>query len=869
MQFLDFSRFHFFNGAKTAEAQEEKLQAPPAPDPEQIAIEGELQKGLEKSTRWGEKLQQSKADDQSLVMEKSWLHHFPWKENPADMDFRFLALLSGDAFINGTPLEGYSFDKAMQHYINFFEMLLRQKDISEVKEIAPYFPKIQSYVDQLKACKIISEKTHKMMEDGMQADSKTRNELVKNYAEELSRDFAKGGMDWFPTGWIDTSAGGHAMLLKFEKDGTIAFVNSGGGLEYHASADVTSPDDTTRTIKHKSQQFLTLKSNNKERLGSVDFFRFLLEVNVWPTWDGSFKPDARIIYEGLFDYLGGKKESAYSPARQPHLFKVPQRSGSCTAKSISTGFYYHLCGIFGGKEKNPAQAVKLYKKTKFLWERQALIAQCSQLLPLRDQLQEVQVRNFASATEQFLEDIMKNMGREAESLHDDKLLTSEDMLSLHATFLDIRNRISVIKERQEKLSCEVMHCARDYRVPLIPDYETKIPVPSVNKPVGKLDTDNESPADRLSKEIMSIRMNPLVEPQKASETFDSWLKVLEPILSREDMRSELYHSGQKKDLAKVILNHFEDILCHIPIPDHDKQCSFWQHIPQDQILECMRSLKSMMTMLNLASHVYSEQRSAATLTLNFACLAIMEQLARRLPESNLKNEQINYYELLKKLKSPYFINPEPRVHEQLSKLLKYFDPKLTIDNAYHLTDDTLKKLSLASLFNYNDKYGIGPKLEITNKALKADPTLIYLRQFLRWDDPSVRNKLSFRGIKPADSLIDQLQGMLWVKSKKDKQESVLPECVELLQQAALHCTICCNQNKLTHYPILGAYSEIKSFDQLPNYVFVDGNCRGQGSCGDYIHWYNPEKDYKKGLLESPLTNRKRKKIAMMMMLKLY
>ena len=865
MPFLDLSRFNSMFTVKTGQASETPAPAAPAtqiapdPDQEQIAIEADLQKVLEKSTEWGDRLQKAKADEKALIAEKSWLSKFPWKEKPAEIDNRFLAILSGDAFIKDTPLEGYAFDESMAHYIDFFEMLLRHKDSPEVKEFEPYFPKIQSYLDQLKACKTISERTHKIMDAGLSADAATRTKLVKDYAEELSREFAKGGMDWFPTGWVDTSSGGHAMLLKIEKNGNIAFINSGGGLEYHSLVDVTSPAETSRNIKSRAQQFLTLKGNNKERLGSVEFFRFLLEVNVCPVWDGSFKPEASIIYEGLFQYLGGTKESGYDPKKQAHLFKTPQRSGTCAAKSISTGFYYHLCGIFGGTEKDPKQAVKAYKKIKFLWERQALISRCSQI-PTKDQLQGDQVMEFNPSLEYLLEDIMKNMGREAESLYEDKQFSSDEMLSLHATFLDIRNRTSAIKERHSKMLSETLHCERDYRVPIIStDLKTNIPSPTENELIPEVDGGGiDAPFIELSKNIMATRIDPLTEPVKASETLKNWLKTIEPILSQKEIKEELNYGGQNKDFAKVILNYFEDILCHMPIPNHDKNLSFWQHIPEDQILECMRSLKLMMTMLNLASNVHSDARACATLTTNYAFLAIMDQLARRLPESKLKNQPINYYELLAKIKSPYFINPDPKIQEQLTKVLKYFDPSLSIDNAYHLDDRILTQLSKKSIFNFNTEGGSGPRLTIDNDALQKNPTVKYLRQFLQWDNPLTRDKLLAKKITPGHSLLEQLKLMLWVKKSDIKEESVLPESVELLQQAALHCTIACNKKQIRNRAILSYDSAIQSFDQLPNFVFEDERCYIEGKDSESMSWYGNDQDTTR-LLESPLTIDKKKK----------
>ena len=857
MQFLDFSRLSSLFPTINPKPHTPVEKPPILPDPEQIAIDNDLQKVLEKSTEWSTRLQLGKANEQTLINDKSWLNHLPWDGKLPEQDFNFFALLNGDGFVYNTPHDGYQYSKSMEHYIHFFEALLSQKDSPDVQTFNTYFPKIQIYLDQLKAAKIISEKMDQIAEQGQGSNSKKQNELILKYAEELNLEFKTGSMEWFPAGWRDSSEGGHAMLLKFEKNGSIAFVNSGGGLEYHHYSEETSHTDGASTMKKKAQQFLTLKGVNKERFGSVDFFRFLLEIHVSPKWAGNFKPTSKTLYEGLFEYLGGKKDEAYDANKHPQVFKTPQRSGSCCVKSISTGLYYHLCGIWGDKEKHPEQAVTAYKKIKFLWERQSLLSQCVHYLPKPSELQAKAaiVEKFDPSTERLFEDIMQNMGRESESLYNKKQLSSNEMVAIHATFLDIRNRIAAIKEFQAKILSEKMSCERNYKIPtdIVQPFSTKIPFfPEKNGKVILSSHNFLTPSEAMSRKIMLEPFKKLTEPKEASKTLKSWQHCLEPILSQEYFKRELYLFGPRDDFCKVVLDRFQDILCNLPIPNNDKAQSFWQQIPEDQILDCMRSVKQLMNMLSFIKLISSNSSSADTITTSYAFLAIMDQLARRIPESGLKSDQnINYYDLLMQVKSPRFINTDLHVQDQLTKVLCYFDPNHSIENDIYKTNGTLFHESLNSLFNFTNYKGKGPELVIDKDTIKENPTLLYMKQFLRWNDPVIKKKLEARGISPSQSLVQQLQLMLWDKSKTVKQESVLPESVQLLQQASIHCAAM--TRPFARWKILND-SKLTSMERLPDFTFVDGKCFTEGEYSEEVTWIVPSEDHYDKLLLEPLLN---------------
>ena len=814
------------------------------PDPEQIAIEGDLGKLLERSSEWGEKFQKSKQEEQTLIQEKSLLRHLPWNENPTELDLRFLAQLSGEGFIRENPLEGYSFDESIHYYIQFFEALLRNKDKSDVQVLTPYLARIQTYLDQMKACKKITAKIEAIVSAGATADDDKKADMIKKYAVELSKDFSNGALEWFPAGWQNSLFGGHALMLKFEKNGTIAFVNSGAGLDYHDSAQYTIATENGSRNKTLHQQFLTIKSGDKARLGSVDFFQFLLEMNVYPRWDGSIKLGAKIIYEGLLKYLKGKVVGNHDPKKEEYLFKTAQRSGCCAVKAVSTGFYYHLCGIWGGKEKNPEKAVEAYKKVKFMWERQALISQCMSLLPEQSKLQDnpKAVEQFYPATEKLIEDIMQNMGREAESLHGKKLLSHEELLSIHATFLDIRERITAVKDYQARVNSEIMHCERDYQVPQQQSLKIEIPTPKVNRARKPLDIDplsHESQIGKLSEQMMSSRVDSLKDPKEASKTLNNWLNTLEPILTdRQDWFSN-------PDSCKIMLNHFQRILCELPIPGANE--SFWQQVPEDQILDCMRTLQKLMSVLLLVNRGHTAySHTAETVTTSYACYAIINELANRLPETKLKEAKstVNYYDLLKQIRSPYFLNNDPKIQEQLTKVLKYFDSSYSIDNASQLTDSELAVKAKESLFCYDEKGwngNEGPSLKINSVSVKQNKLLGYFAKFLEWDNPEVRKKLIAQGIYPDEPLEEQLKKMLY------GHNPVLPESVQILQQASLSSSVICKCHALYTYS-----ASIQSFDQLPSFRFSEKS----GKC----NWGHPanitfsdQEGYNVKHLESPLT----------------
>lgn len=714
---------------------------------------------------------------EKFVKEQSWLHHRPWVQPSTPLKYNTFATVSADSFIQGSPLESSSFEATLPFYIQFFENLLLHKDDPENADIKPHLSQIQHFLAAMKACEQINARIV-AIKDG--------NELTA-YAKELSDQFAKGALQWFPGSFVD-----QGVFLHLKKEGSLSIVDP---TDQSHVISLTTPTDGASKVKLKSQQFFTFTGLNKKRFGSAEFFQYLLEMQL--------SKNSHDLYKSLESYLGCSKASAHSPHSEPHLYKTPQRSGKSFAKSISTAFYYSMCGVFGPKSKDPAAAAKVYKKIKFLWQREALLEQCRQHLPNHYPSGSPSTTMNSKAMNS-IEEIMQNMGREAASLHQKKLLSDQDITRLDATFIDIRQRISDIKAHEE-MHLEINTPSTANLEGINPEnrhHNVKFTSDDFRpSSAGAIDSSKvDTPAVKEAQEMLSAIAPKMTDPKQALAALKECMALLTPAFGEAWGDAKFFN---------LVNSFYEKILINFPIPDQDPSKCFWSQIPQDQLIPCMQALQKLMSLHFVTSRqANGTQHTSTDVAVSYAFLAAIDRMARRIPEAKLKDQKTNYYELLNQVKSPYFAIDNPHVQEKLQSTLKYFDPKFSIDNKHRLNAAQVAELQSKALFGTvasSWSYEWPQTKFDTSGYFYKNPTEAYLKQFIDWNDPQLAAQFNQNGITRDMSGALQLKGMM------ANNIPFMPEATEILRQATLFSTSLCHSIYYFQTP--------RDFDSLPKFTY--------------------------------------------------
>lgn len=732
-----------FNPFKARQEQQQKQEVV-LPD------NTDLQPLHETTEAFNHNITAQKQELQKFSAEHSWLKKQPWKESATLPHQDTLYRVDGNAFIQSSyKLRDHSEDESHAFFIKFFENLLVHIDDPENADIKPYLEQIRHFQAALKTCKEIENRMRL-----------TPANSIDQYAKELSDKFAKGELQWFPV-----TLDGEGAILHFDKDGSLSFIDPKRGIQ---ETVMTTATDGSSKIKTKTQQFRTLANLNKKRYGSQEFFKYLLEIQL--TKRSSITQEQ--MYEGLENYLEGKIASPHSPHREPHLYKTPPRGSKGSFKTTSTAFYYTLCGIFGPKPKDPAQAAKIFKKIKFLWQREALIHHCQNVGINRESLG-------------FAEDIMQNMGREAVSLHQKGYLSDQDIRAMHATFYDLRSKIDAHKEsvnEQRALPENLGEIdVESNRHEIVAEKDLHINHTSwYSSDVHSNEAQEVPPAVKQIHQLTAAIPPKMTDPTKAVNYLIECIHALEPV----------FLNNGSKEVVEAAHSLFEKILCQFPIPNRDSKKCFWSQVPQDQLMTSMQGIKQLMSLhyaVSRNSNFGGYNHTASDVAITYSFLAAIDKMARRMPEAQLGGQRTNYYQLLDQVKSPYFTIDNAQIQEKLQSVLEYFHPNFTIDKSHRLTQIEVAKLQSESLFGFMtpDYYGDYSSRTFGSQGRYKCPTETYYKKFIRWDVPAVAQQLQAVGITQRMPIGEQLKKIL------DNNIPILPEAGQCLLQATLFSTNLC------------------------------------------------------------------------------
>lgn len=623
----------------------------------------------------------------------------------------------------------------------------------------------------------------------------------------------------------------------------------------------------------KVQEFITFEGISKSKLERSELFRFFLELEVRAYWDGLIDFSPKNIYGPLQNYLSVHEKRALSPFKYPKAYKKPQKAGTCVVKSISTTLYYMLTESFNHRGNGEEKGVQCYKKIKYLWQTQALVELGLQIGPTSTETQKHFLGDFVENLCRSAEKLHRQGLLEERDLVElnytvedlrERVDSSQLIRDEHPTLTPVKPELIAVNEKDSLYPRENIHVNQDDSQFTQRDLLNTQPRDRNNN------KNREEEALRTIYEGLP-RIHEIASPiekiQELLNLFNSidsdLLKQHVCMLSREALSwrtvNNQVNRAKQATLAHALLEVQASFISTLPIPVKGEP-SVWSQMPPPQAVEAMESVFQLMDLLNTLQSLYEtrsvvvepvtvtsdishlissefdgfirldESSSAESLSseltkyrekkaktshspdfivMNYALLAINDQLARTLPEAKLEGFEINYHDLFFEMKSPHFILKNPRLQNTLGRVAKYFNPNFSLEVLTLKEEKEVIKEKCNALFAYKDILVEGPadrgfcsgclKLDHTN--IRFYSTTRYYLQFLQ-EIKNDRVKLSqfyalaAQSPPPVTPESSELEHLVHLITTTTEKESLIPKSVKLLQRAALICLELHSRQKL-------------------------------------------------------------------------
>lgn len=772
----------------------------------------------------------------------------------ASINWKLGALLLGDGHIQRTPNEGLTHTEGLKFFHEFTTLLMEKAEAGNesLGFLQEHASKVKEFSEKISEAEAYSKRIGEMAQQGKNATETDRSLLIDRYAEELLLAFQLKGEGWLPIGWTTRNGESHAMLACIDMKGKLTIVNTGGGAENHPAISVSSQDPLTGKLKEemKVQEFITYEGISKSKLERSELFRFFLELQVRAYWDGLIDFSPKNIYGPLQNYLSVHEKRALSPFKYPKAYKKPQKAGTCAVKSISTTLYYMLTESLNNGGNGEEKGVHCYKKIKYLWQTQALVELGLQIGPTSTETQR-----------HFLGDFVENICRSAEKLHRQGLLEERDLVELNCTVEEIQERVHssqlIQDEHPTLIPVKPELTGVTGEDSLYP--RENIRVSQGDSQFIKRDLLNTLPRDRSNKKnreeeaLRTIyeglpRIHEIASPiEKIQELLHLFNSIDSDLLENRS-----FTLTKQATLAHALLEVQASFISTLPIPVKGEP-SVWSQMPPPQAVEAMESVCQLMDLLNTLQTLYrnrsvvvdpvtvtsgiisnlnlmssefnrfskrdeswSAERLSSELTkyreektkdshppdfivMNYALLAISDQLARTLPEAKLEGFEINYHDLFFMMKSPHFILKNPRLQNTLGRVAKYFNPNFSLEALTLKEKIGVIKEKCNTLFAYkeismmhSDGGFLSGSLTLENTNIRFYTTARYYLQFLQEirNDPAKLSRFYSTATPssfPVTPKSSELEHLAYLITTTTKEESLIPKSVKLLQCAALIC----------------------------------------------------------------------------------
>lgn len=598
-----------------------------------------------------------------------------------DEEIVILGNEAGDPFIAGTMIEGHY---PVEAYTRFKTIM---KD---------FYPDMAPFEQALEWAKKIC--------------SITTPQKLRDLAIELSNAIMRMEIEnelLLPAGWQNSIGKGHAIAITIkrlsEKRYAVTAHNTGEGLRFHSGYILNG--------EKKYLCYLTRTNIPINRLCNQEFLEAFLEMQVAKNWS-STNYDELYLYETWLPWLGGTIENSADYQKYPDWYQTPQRSGTCTMKSIFSVLRYRM-----------RNDIPSYKRIKLQYRQKAL---------------EQSLKTFneqgCRSTYKLISQIGKQQAKGIEKAYKKWKLNDETYQSMTNELVQFRKQLQECKQTKIDLQTSVH---TDSPSPSEPsgigffahrlfsafssiisgenglktaDDDLQIKV-CIEKPTGKI----------FSTAIHFSYSESFINPNDTAtiNTSSKHVVVADPIDSSIEKKLSTLSQSEIDEYVRESLE-----LSRLPSPnDH-----VWDEIPENMIDPWIHSL---------SIHAPKASTKTDQRVKYFYCLAIADRLIRR--HSFLK-EKFEGFTLFGLSDLVFFAHAwttnisKAEIQEMLFHTLRYFKVD-TIDPARYKPEEIAKLDDQAAIdgirnFSFSTKKSTKLDIPIPLYLFFQNSVLLFIRQFV-------------------------------------------------------------------------------------------------------------------------------------------
>lgn len=609
-----------------------------------------------------------------LVEEKSWVKgNHPLGKPAEDCDFKLLGLIAGDDVLSKSGYEGGRAEVTT----TYFAALLKQVIGKDFEFARPFKSVLANLQEHLAFCSKVSKRL-----------AVTPVHHVEAYAQELYLENNNKEEIFLPLSYVNQTSGSHAMMIGINRSTKrVTIYNSGDGLENHQIVSDTAINPLTQkpVQSPRFQEFLVIKDCDPHRLNSPEFYAYILSLTAIASDNGQLELNADRVYTGMQNFLKGRIEKPLDIEKYSRLYRKTQRSGTCSVKCILAMIFYRL--VLENK-MTEEQAIDCYKKMKFLWQTQALVAV----------FQKPDVK-FSDKDFPILNGIIENISRSVLKLDLRNLLTQEEIAGWEATCLDLQERIKQLAPKA------VITAERpDIIVKALKEEEGYVNVPNAVKQTKK---ENDSKPQNAPKFVLDATHGKLDEGffnafkalNKPTDFKDltAWSRYIQAVKDIPCKTGDsIYHFEYHKE--KVLRGIWEEFLHVLPMPAKD---SVWQSFTPEESLQKMEELFRLINLLEKTC--VTQNFHNIHIVVNYCLFAVADALARNCPDARLNGYSFNSDFLLPDERDlKFFTISHPHVDIKFAQASRYFKNqnsiKLFPNGKLELKKESFKKCDTVKFF---------------------------------------------------------------------------------------------------------------------------------------------------------------------------
>ncbi|CCB92106.1 putative uncharacterized protein [Waddlia chondrophila 2032/99] len=617
------------------------------------------------------------------------------------------------------------------------------------------------------------------------SDEGNLEEQISDFAAQLKDRLEADKVVYFP---VMNGEGKYSQVVRVDKDHGFSIIEVNGihspyltGLE--SAMNLESQDDRERqdlvrqvsldpltgkrTETFKTQQFISFEAKNKERLGDLEFFEALIKNSVIES-----ENSRKMIFQSLPKYVDGKRLKA-SDTENAFYRKVyryfDSQDKDPSFQSISALLYYMSLDPFFGSDKDCTEAVKRYKKIKFLLQTQLFFAYVKKI-------EDDSAWNNVSEEEKiFLKDLLTNLVRSAGKLKEKKAITEEQLEAFFASIQQLKGILSRPVQMEEVSSLEDQEVLARALLweriePKFKDEEDLGPIhlPQKMHMIGLDDDSNlpqsqkqakETPAENMIRGLAELNdaldfSEDVEDKQEQIDSLRENLKLLQdqyrklkadPMLSYRSGTSIFSQSASEAE-RRAVFDQFDrslgDAIAMLPAPERGDH-GFWGTLTEQQAEECFQIMEEFSILIQSFATLETrckprfresfQGHSPETTLMMLMLQALQLKLASKSPKYGVEEGAFSYLPFLMEMRSIHFVVKHHGLRKQIHPFMRYFDKKWNIEELTRSMEKSDLISDTQALFSFSEhaEHYVQPfQMKLSNESKGKTQDQLYLEKML-------------------------------------------------------------------------------------------------------------------------------------------